>query len=125
MSNRVVHVAVGVIKNQDNEVLISKRADNVHQGGLWEFPGGRIELDEEPAAAARRAADAIRHEALLPGKTQHHDIGVNRIPQQGFGSGIGVKCGQIVNAATKKNNFRTRAHRHRVTATAGEAVLQR
>jgi len=54
MSNRVVHVAVGVIKNQDNEVLISKRADHVHQGGLWEFPGGKIESGEKVVDALKR-----------------------------------------------------------------------
>ncbi len=54
MSNSVVHVAVGVIKNQDNEVLISKRADHVHQGGLWEFPGGKIEAGEKVTDALIR-----------------------------------------------------------------------
>jgi len=54
MSNCVVHVAVGVIKNQDNEVLISKRADHVHQGGLWEFPGGKIEAGEKVVDALTR-----------------------------------------------------------------------
>lgn len=54
MSNCVVHVAVGVIKNKDNEVLISKRADHVHQGGLWEFPGGKIETGEKVVDALTR-----------------------------------------------------------------------
>ncbi len=40
-----VQVAVGVIK-QGQQVYISKRADDLHQGGKWEFPGGKCEADE-------------------------------------------------------------------------------
>jgi len=41
-----VHVAVAVIINQNNEVLLALRPDHVHQGGLWEFPGGKLEVNE-------------------------------------------------------------------------------
>ena len=50
----VLQVAVGVIKNQQGEVLISKRADDVHQGGLWEFPGGKVEQSENSKQALAR-----------------------------------------------------------------------
>ena len=52
-TNRV-HVAVGVITNQKNQVLISKRHDHLHQGGLWEFPGGKLEHGESSETALRR-----------------------------------------------------------------------
>ena len=42
----LVHVAVGVVLNSRNEVLIALRAKQAHQGGLWEFPGGKVEVDE-------------------------------------------------------------------------------
>ncbi len=42
---RLTHVAIAVILNK-GKVLIAKRKDNVHQGGLWEFPGGKVELGE-------------------------------------------------------------------------------
>ena len=42
---KIVEVAVGVIKC-DNKVYISKRADALHQGGKWEFPGGKREANE-------------------------------------------------------------------------------
>jgi 8-oxo-dGTP diphosphatase len=45
MSN-VVHVAVAVIVNEDDEACISLRHKEAHQGSLWEFPGGKIESDE-------------------------------------------------------------------------------
>ncbi len=41
-----VHVAVGVVSGSDGRVLISKRPHAVHQGGLWEFPGGKVRPGE-------------------------------------------------------------------------------
>jgi 8-oxo-dGTP diphosphatase len=35
-------------------VLVARRADDAHQGGAWEFPGGKVAEDEEPEAAALR-----------------------------------------------------------------------
>jgi len=47
----VIHVAVGILINPAGKALISRRPDHVHQGGLWEFPGGKLE-DGEPVAKA-------------------------------------------------------------------------
>jgi len=44
--SKVVHIAVGVIRNAEGSVLIALRPAAVHQGGLWEFPGGKVELGE-------------------------------------------------------------------------------
>ncbi len=41
-----LQVAVGVVKNPEGKVLISLRHAELHQGGLWEFPGGKIEASE-------------------------------------------------------------------------------
>jgi len=55
-----VHVAVGVIVNSAGEVLLAKRPEHVHQGGLWEFPGGKVEGDETvKQALARELAEEL------------------------------------------------------------------
>jgi len=41
-----IHVAVGVITDSEGKILLSKRANDAHQGGLWEFPGGKLEQGE-------------------------------------------------------------------------------
>ncbi|WP_049723585.1 8-oxo-dGTP diphosphatase MutT [Gilvimarinus polysaccharolyticus] len=41
-----VHVAVGVLTDPSGKILIAKRPQATHQGGLWEFPGGKVEQGE-------------------------------------------------------------------------------
>jgi len=41
-----VHVAAGVITDQQGKILVSRRAEGTHQGGLWELPGGKCEDGE-------------------------------------------------------------------------------
>ena len=50
---KVVHVAVGVIARGD-EIFITLRPDDGHQGGKWEFPGGKVEEGETVLQALRR-----------------------------------------------------------------------
>ena len=49
-----IHVAVGVIVNDRDEVLVAYRSENKDQGGLWEFPGGKKEKDETIESALER-----------------------------------------------------------------------
>ena len=49
-----VHVAVAVIKNQQGQIFIAKRPEDSHQGGLWEFPGGKVESGETVLEALKR-----------------------------------------------------------------------
>ncbi len=71
------HVAVAVIRRQ-HQVLIALRQPHQHQGGLWEFPGGKVEENETVLAALRRE---IREEVGLdiqsarPYLTHRHDYG--------------------------------------------------
>ncbi|WP_404401469.1 8-oxo-dGTP diphosphatase MutT [Idiomarina seosinensis] len=49
-----VHVAVGVIENDQGEVFIARRKPTQHQGDKWEFPGGKVEADESVQQALAR-----------------------------------------------------------------------
>ncbi len=49
-----IHVAAGVILGSGNEVLLALRPLHKHQGGLWEFPGGKVEAAEDVKTALAR-----------------------------------------------------------------------
>lgn len=49
-----VHVAAAVIRGLDGRILIAQRASAQHQGGLWEFPGGKVEDGETVQTALAR-----------------------------------------------------------------------
>lgn len=49
-----IHVAVGVVINADQQILISLRAAHQHQGNRWEFPGGKVEAGEAVIASLSR-----------------------------------------------------------------------
>lgn len=75
-------MAVGVILDATRRVLVSRRAQDAHQGGLWEFPGGKVEPGESLAAALCRelheelGIDIGRTSALLEVR---HDYGDKRV----------------------------------------------
>jgi 8-oxo-dGTP diphosphatase len=46
MSRSQLHVAAAVIENDRGEILLAKRPTHLDQGGLWEFPGGKLESGE-------------------------------------------------------------------------------
>ncbi len=48
-----IPVSAGILK-KDNRVLIGQRPENHTLAGLWEFPGGKIELGETPEIALAR-----------------------------------------------------------------------
>lgn len=49
----VVRVVAGVILD-GRRVLVSRRPEGTHLGGLWEFPGGKVEPGETDAQALIR-----------------------------------------------------------------------
>lgn len=48
-----IPVSAGLIK-KDNLILVGQRPENHTLAGLWEFPGGKIELGETPEQALAR-----------------------------------------------------------------------
>src|SRR3569833_4094836 len=53
MGKEVIRVVAAVI-DHDGRYLITQRNSNAVLPGLWEFPGGRVEPDEEEQAALAR-----------------------------------------------------------------------
>ena|SRR5690554_3362104 len=71
-----IHVAVGVIINANQQVLISLRATHQHQGGRWEFPGGKVEAGETVVESLSRELEeelGIRVEQAEPLCAIEHD----------------------------------------------------
>lgn len=75
MDRKVIHVAAGVITDAAGRVLIARRHDHLHQGGLWEFPGGKLEENEKVEQALKRELHeevGINVEELHPLIRIHH-----------------------------------------------------
>lgn len=49
-----LEVAAGVVVASDGRVLIARRPEHAHQGGRWEFPGGKREPGEALAVTLAR-----------------------------------------------------------------------
>ena len=49
----MITVVAAIIK-RDGRILITKRPDHVHLGGLWEFPGGKVHDGESLDQALKR-----------------------------------------------------------------------
>ncbi|MEK6639022.1 MAG: (deoxy)nucleoside triphosphate pyrophosphohydrolase [Pseudomonadota bacterium] len=50
----VIWVVAAALINADGHVLVQRRAVGRSMAGLWEFPGGKVELHEQPEAALAR-----------------------------------------------------------------------
>ena len=47
-------VVAAVISDGEGRILLTRRLEGTHMGGLWEFPGGKVEAGEAPEEALRR-----------------------------------------------------------------------
>lgn len=54
MQNPISLVVACALVDEDNRVLIARRPEGRHMGGLWEFPGGKVEPGELPEEALIR-----------------------------------------------------------------------
>lgn len=62
-----IDVAVGVVRDKSGRILIARRKEDAHQGGLWEFPGGKIEAAESDLQALSR--ELFEELNIKPSKT--------------------------------------------------------
>lgn len=51
---KTVHVVAVALIDADGRVLLAQRPEGKSLAGMWEFPGGKIEVGEAPQAALRR-----------------------------------------------------------------------
>ena len=78
----LVNVAVGVLIDDAGRVLVTRRAPEAHQGGLWEFPGGKVEANEtllEALARELREELGVRVETTEPLMALEHDYGDKQV----------------------------------------------
>lgn len=81
-----VHVAVGVIVS-NGEFFLTKRLEHVHQGGKWEFPGGKVEAEETVHQALHRELQeeiAIDVLSCMPLLVITHDYGDKEVKLEVF-----------------------------------------
>ncbi|CAD5375686.1 Mutator mutT protein (7,8-dihydro-8-oxoguanine-triphosphatase) / Thiamin-phosphate pyrophosphorylase-like protein [Pseudomonas sp. OF001] len=77
-----LHVAAAVIRGTDGRVLIARRPEHKHQGGLWEFPGGKVEAGEAVEVALARelheelGIDVIASRPLIQVRHDYPDLAV-------------------------------------------------
>ena len=75
---RHVHVAAGALRDGLGRILVTRRPEGVHQGGLWEFPGGKLEAGEPVRTALARELHeelGIEVRTARPLIRVHHDYG--------------------------------------------------
>lgn len=81
----LVHVVIGVVTGAEaGRVLVAHRSEGRHQGGLLEFPGGKVDSEETPRQALSRelaeevgiTVDPLAPEFLM---CVEHDYGDRRV----------------------------------------------
>ena len=82
MPRKQIHVMAGALQDDQGRVLVTRRPDHAHQGGLWEFPGGKLEPGETPEQGLARELDeelGILVYTSRPLIRVHHDYGDRHI----------------------------------------------
>lgn len=85
-----VWVAIGVVYSKTKGIFICRRLQTQHQGGHWEFPGGKVEhgetalqalqreLAEEIAIEVKKANPLLIIEHAYPDRTVKLDVWIVR-----------------------------------------------
>ncbi len=64
----MIDVVAGLILDDAGRLLACKRPEGKHLGGKWEFPGGKLEPGEDPAAALVRELEEELGIVVVPGE---------------------------------------------------------
>ena len=81
MASRI-HVAVGVLIDSKDCVLLTRRLKGTHLAGYWEFPGGKVEAGESVHTALARELEeelGTRIGETVPLMTVSHDYGEKQV----------------------------------------------
>lgn len=83
MSELIV-VAAGLISAAEDEppFLLTRRLPDAHLGGYWEFPGGKMEVGEDPVSTLKRELDEELGVQVQVGNVYavgHHDYGTKTV----------------------------------------------
>ncbi|WP_019274502.1 8-oxo-dGTP diphosphatase MutT [Vibrio coralliilyticus] len=118
-----IHIVAAIIFNSDqSEVFITKRPDDKHKGGFWEFPGGKVESGETIEQAIVRELDEevgiqVREQSLFehleydyPEKSLKFDfISVTRFDNTPYGKegqqGVWVPVPELADYAFPEANM--------------------
>jgi 8-oxo-dGTP diphosphatase len=77
-----IHVAAAALIDERGRVLLQRRHTQTHQGGLWEFPGGKLETGESVIDGLARelreelGVYPLEHRPLIRVRHQYSDRGV-------------------------------------------------
>lgn len=83
---RPIPVACAVIADRHGRVLVAQRPEHKHLGLKWEFPGGKIEPGEIPAAALAReireelGCEVVIERALAPFVHRYDTVSIEMHP---------------------------------------------
>lgn len=78
----LIHVVAAALIDEKGRVLLQQRHADTHQGGLWEFPGGKLEPDESVAEGLARelheelGVDMLKHRPLIRVNHRYADRGI-------------------------------------------------
>lgn len=88
----MINVVAAIITNEEGKVLITQRNLQKSQGGLWEFPGGKIEPNETRENAIIRE---IKEELTIDIKVDgYFDEKVFNYPEKDINL-IALKCSKV------------------------------
>ena len=100
----IIHVSAIALIDSDGRILLAERPQGKAMGGMWEFPGGKIEVGETPEQALIRElqeelAIDVSHTCLTPVSFVSHSY-TNTPPAKGEGGEHECPCcGPFVSAA--------------------------